>query len=179
MFGTFSGLDWSKTYVLVFIIYLDIFTAVVLPCTHTFHAFGALDRTHESRHAFLIIYVYMLLWTYCSCPMLNGRAALKQWVWELLSSFSRTVISLIFPNCQSTLCLLNMPFICDICRRSSAAVTPVRNECDSKNLISNFTRTSILLTGFLTNGNFVNPPQLCWMGNSLIYEQITLLCSTQ
>ena len=42
-------------------------------------------------------------------------------------------------------------------RRSSAAVIPVKYECDSKNLTGTFARSEILLTEQLTNGALVTP----------------------
>ena len=43
------------------------------------------------------------------------------------------------------------------CRRSAAAVTPVKYECDSGNLTGNFARSKILLTERLANGALVTP----------------------
>ena len=48
-------------------------------------------------------------------------------------------------------------FIFDRCRRSSAAVTPVKYECDANNLTGTFERSEILLTEKLTNGALVTP----------------------
>ena len=47
--------------------------------------------------------------------------------------------------------------IFDKCRRSSAAVTPVKYECDANNLRGTFARSKILLTEKLTNGALVTP----------------------
>ena len=47
--------------------------------------------------------------------------------------------------------------IFDRCRRSSAAVTPVKYECDANNLTGPFARSKILLTEKLTNGALVTP----------------------
>ena len=41
------------------------------------------------------------------------------------------------------------------CHRSSAAVTPAKYECDTKNLTGSFVRSKILLTEKLTNGALV------------------------
>ena len=48
-------------------------------------------------------------------------------------------------------------FIFDRCRRSSAAVAPVKYECDWDNLTGAFIRSKILLTEKLTNGALVTP----------------------
>ena len=48
-------------------------------------------------------------------------------------------------------------FIFDRCCRSSAAVTPVKYECDSNNITGAFARSKILLTEKLTNGALVTP----------------------
>ena len=48
-------------------------------------------------------------------------------------------------------------FIYDRCRRSSAAGTPVKYECDSRNLTCIFARSIILLTEKLTNRALVTP----------------------
>ena len=48
-------------------------------------------------------------------------------------------------------------FIFGRCRRSSAAVTPVKYECDSGNLAGTFTRSKISLTEKLANGALVTP----------------------
>ena len=53
--------------------------------------------------------------------------------------------------------LLNIAFIFDRCRRSSAAGTPVKYEYDSRNLACSFARSKILLTEKLTNGALVTP----------------------
>ena len=52
---------------------------------------------------------------------------------------------------------MNITFIFDRCRRSSAAATPVKYECDSKNLTCTFAISKILLTEKLTNGALVTP----------------------
>ena len=48
-------------------------------------------------------------------------------------------------------------FIFDRCCRSSAAVTPVKYECDANNITGTFARSKILLTEKLTNGALVTP----------------------
>ena len=48
-------------------------------------------------------------------------------------------------------------FIFDRCCRSSAAVTPVKYECDTNNLTGTSARLKILLTEKLTNGALVTP----------------------
>ena len=50
-----------------------------------------------------------------------------------------------------------MTFIFGRCRRSSAAVTPVKYECDSGNLTGTFAKSKILLTEKLANGALVTP----------------------
>ena len=52
---------------------------------------------------------------------------------------------------------MNIAFIFDRCRHSSAAVAPVKYKCDSNNLRGTFARTKILLTEKLTNGASVTP----------------------
>ena len=59
-------------------------------------------------------------------------------------------------------------FIFDRCRRSSAAVAPVKYECDWNNLTGAFTRSKIMLTEKLTNGALVTPtPGL--LGGALLW----------
>ena len=53
--------------------------------------------------------------------------------------------------------ILNITFIFGRCRRSSAAVTPVKYGCDSKNLTCTFAMSKKLLTEKLTNGALVTP----------------------
>ena len=54
-------------------------------------------------------------------------------------------------------------FIFDRCRRSSAAVTPVKYECDANNLTGTSERSKILLTEKLTNGALLTPtPEHLW-----------------
>ena len=48
-------------------------------------------------------------------------------------------------------------FIFDRCCRSSAAVTPVKYECDTNNLTGTSARSKVLLTEKLTNGALVTP----------------------
>ena len=53
--------------------------------------------------------------------------------------------------------------IFDWCRCSSAAVTPVKYECDANNLTGTFARSKILLPEKLTNGALVTPtPDAIW-----------------
>ena len=52
---------------------------------------------------------------------------------------------------------MNITFIFDRWRRSSAAVTPVKYECDSRNITDTFARSEISLTEKLTNGALVTP----------------------
>ena len=53
--------------------------------------------------------------------------------------------------------VFNITFIFDRCRRSSAAVAPVKYERDSNNPERYFTRSKILLMEKLTNGALVTP----------------------
>ena len=73
------------------------------------------------------------------------------------ANFLRSVIFRIFQYYQNTRHLLKITFVFDRCRRSSAAVAPVKYKCDSNNLRSNFARSKILLTEKLTNGGLVTP----------------------
>ena len=86
--------------------------------------------------------------------------------WGLLSQFPP------FWNChhcQNTLYMLNIAYIFDRCRRSWAAGTPVKYECDSRNLTCTFARSTILLTQKLTNGVLVTPtPVFYYTSNSKI-----------
>ena len=51
-----------------------------------------------------------------------------------------------------------------MCRRSSAAVTVGKYECDSKNLAITFARSKILLKEKLTIGDLVTSHQdYCWV----------------
>ena len=70
---------------------------------------------------------------------------------------SDPLISPIFQHCQNTGYLLNIIFIFDRCCRTSAAVTPVKYECDANNLTGTFAISKILLTEKLTNGALVTP----------------------
>ena len=71
--------------------------------------------------------------------------------------FSVPLFSKFFQHYQNTGYLLNISFISGRCRRSSAAVTPVKNEWDSNNLKGTFARSKILLAEKLTNGALVTP----------------------
>ena len=67
-----------------------------------------------------------------------------------------------FPNFQhhrNTRLILNITVIFDRCRRSSAAVTPVKYKCYSENLKGTFARSKTLFTEKLTNGALVSPSQ--------------------
>ena len=77
------------------------------------------------------------------------------------TNFLHSVIFLIFQqNCGYTRQLLNIMFIFDRyrCHYSWAADTPVKYECDSKNLTSTFARSEILLIEKLTNGAVIYTP---------------------
>ena len=53
-------------------------------------------------------------------------------------------------------------FIFDRCCRSSAAVTPVKYECDTNNITGTFAISKILLTEKLTSGALVTPTRDWW-----------------
>ena len=72
-------------------------------------------------------------------------------------NFLRSVIFHIFQHHQNRSWLLNITFIFGRCRHSSAAVTPVKYECDSNNLVGTFARSKILLTEKLTNRALATP----------------------
>ena len=74
-----------------------------------------------------------------------------------LANFLRSVIFLIFQYYQNTRYLLQIKFIYDRCRRSSAAGAPVKYTCDSKNLKGTFAISKILLVEKLTNEALVTP----------------------
>ena len=73
------------------------------------------------------------------------------------ANFLRSVIFRILQYYHNTCYLLNITFIFDRCRRSSAVVAPVNYKCDSNNLRGSFGRSKILLTEKLTNGALVTP----------------------
>ena len=58
---------------------------------------------------------------------------------------------------QNTFLLLNITFIFDRCRRSSAAVTLVKYECDAKNLTGTLAGSKSVLMEKITNGALVTP----------------------
>ena len=62
-------------------------------------------------------------------------------------------------------------FIFERCRCSSAAVTPVKYECDANNPTGTFARSKILLTEKLTNGALV-PPTPVHIGPQVKTRQI-------
>ena len=48
-------------------------------------------------------------------------------------------------------------FIFDRCRRSSAAATPIKYECDAKNVTGTFARSKIFAYGKINERSFSNP----------------------
>ena len=90
--------------------------------------------------------------------------------WGLLSQFPPYCY---FLQHHPNICWpFNITFIFDMCRRSSAAVTHVKYECDAKNLTGTFTGPKIFLTEKLRNRALVtsNPDWLyviCLLGNGL------------
>ena len=84
----------------------------------------------------------------------------QQLGWGLLSQFPPFRY---FPNFSASpkymLAIVNLyiTFKFDWCCRSSAAVTPVKYECDANNLTGTLTASKILLTEKLTNGALVTP----------------------
>ena len=88
---------------------------------------------------------------------LNNHCRLMSWGGGYLANFLRSVFFRIFQYHQNTRYLLNIAFIFDRCRRSSAAVAPVKYKFDSNNVRGTFARTKILLTEKLTNGALVTP----------------------
>ena len=77
--------------------------------------------------------------------------------WGLLSQFPPFRYFPNFSVSSNTRYLLNIAFIFDRCRRSWAAVAPVKYKCDSNNLRGTFARTKILPTEKLRNGALVTP----------------------
>ena len=73
------------------------------------------------------------------------------------ANFLGSVIFWFFQYYHNTRYILNITFIFDRCRHSSAAVAPVKYKCDLNNLRGTFARTKILLTEKLTNGALVTP----------------------
>ena len=91
----------------------------------------------------------------------EGTNAATPLGWGLLSQFSPFRYFPHFRYCQNKRWLLNIAFIFGRCRRSSAAMAPVKYECDWDNLTGAFTRSKILRTEKLTNGDLVfkvDPP---------------------
>ena len=86
----------------------------------------------------------------------NTSASVQGWGWLSLFPLFRY-----FPNFSSlskhNLTVKYIVFIFDRCHRSSAAVTPVKYECDSRNITCTFARSKITLTEKLTNGALVTP----------------------
>ena len=93
-----------------------------------------------------------ILWNLCSW---RTRICNRTMGGGYKADFLCSVIFLIFQHRQNTCYLLNTTFIFDRCCRSSAAVTPVKYEWDSKNITDTFARSKILLTKKLTNGVLV------------------------
>ena len=91
-------------------------------------------------------------WFYILSPVSH-----KALGWWLLSQFPQFVIFRFFQYHQNTRYLLNIAFIFDRCRRSSAAVAPVKYKFDSNNVRGTFARTKILHTEKLRSGAFSNP----------------------
>ena len=58
--------------------------------------------------------------------------------------------------------ILNITFVFGRCRRSLAAMTSVKYEGDSRNLISTFVKSEIPLTEKLMNRDLVTPPLIYW-----------------
>ena len=84
------------------------------------------------------------------------------------ANFLRSVIFRNFQHCQNTCYLMNITFIFDRCHRSSAAVAPVKYECDSNNLRSTFEWWKFFLMEKLMNGALVTPtPVLITAGWSI------------
>ena len=77
--------------------------------------------------------------------------------WGLLSQFPPFRHFPHFQHCQNTCLLLNILFMFNRCGRSSAAMAPVKYNCNLNNLRGTFTRSKILLTEKLTNGALVTP----------------------
>ena len=79
-------------------------------------------------------------------------AILNKQGWGLLNNFPH---SLIFQNHQNSAHLLSITFIFDRCHRSSAAVTPVKYECDWGDLRSTFAKSILSLTEKLMDAALV------------------------
>ena len=78
-------------------------------------------------------------------------------VGDYKANFLLSVIFRFFQYYHNTRYLLNITFIFDRCRGSSAVAAPVKYKCDSNNLRDSFGRSKILLTEKLTNGALVTP----------------------
>ena len=75
-----------------------------------------------------------------------------------LSEFPLRRYSRIFRYCKNTCYLLNITFIFDMRRSSSAAMAPVKYICDSDNLRCTIARSKILLTEKFKIAALVTPP---------------------
>ena len=104
-------------------------------------------------------------WVWCH-SLIRHTDILRPISWEIISRRHpgvgvtmriSSVPLFFFQCCQNTRYLLNITFIFDRCRRSSAAVAPVKYKCDSNNLRRTFARSKILLTEKLTKGALVTP----------------------
>ena len=96
------------------------------------------------------------------------------------ANFLHYVIFRIFQYHHNTCYLLNITFIFDRCRRSLAAVAPVKYKCDSNNLRGSFGRSKILLTEKLTDGDLVTPTPGRWTSVvSQSHEEICLFEGNQ
>ena len=85
--------------------------------------------------------------------------------WGLLSQFPPFRYFPHFSGSWKHRLFLNITFIFDRWRRSSAAATPVKYEWDSTNVTDTFARLQISLTEKLTNGALVTPTP----GDSILY----------
>ena len=83
-------------------------------------------------------------WSRNSHYEINSRLTDWGMIWRPIwgggykANFLRSVIFRNFQFYHNTCYLFNITFIFDRCRRSSAAVAPVKYKCDSNNLRSNF-----------------------------------------
>ena len=108
-------------------------------------------------------YVYCPWFTYVIFSWLHYTRCTKystfsnQGVGVTKPIFSVPLFSRFFQNYQNTCYIYDITFIFDRCRRSRAAETPGKYECDLRYLAYTFTKSNFPVTEKLTNGALVTP----------------------
>ena len=112
------------------------------------HIFSESKITPRERSSLLISRPVILLWTKWLWLRCRGNPCICWYCTRGVgwwANFHRSVIFPIFHHCQNTGWLLNIAFIFDRCRRSSAAAPPVKYRCDSYDLRGTFARLKYCL----------------------------------